>query len=164
MASYRLREGTEHDWTIAIRRLAERSRGTLPEHLRQRTTPQQVYNETEATARAILKSGRWHHLIVAEDEAGTNVGHLWVGEARDSFTGIKRGYIYDIFVEPAHRQRGLGRQLMLEAERLCHQRGDHEMGLSVEVNNIAARRLYESLGYQTEYLVMSKPLVDGERH
>lgn len=163
MTTYRLREGNEQDWTIALRRLAERSWGTLPEPLRRRTSPQQVYRETDATARAILNSGGWHYLIVAENEQGENVGHLWVGEARDSFTGIKRGYIYDIFVEPAHRRRGLGRRLMLEAERLCRQRGDHEMGFSVEVNNIAARRLYESLGYRTEYLVMSKPLVDSER-
>ncbi len=58
------------------------------------------------------------------------------------------GWIGGVGVAPSHRGRGLGRRLMLEAERFCHSRGVREVTLEVIEGNARAQRLYEDLGYK----------------
>lgn len=49
---------------------------------------------------------------------------------------------------PSHRDRGIGAKLISEAERQARDLGHVAIVLGVEVNNEAAHRLYERLGYR----------------
>jgi ribosomal protein S18 acetylase RimI-like enzyme len=76
-----------------------------------------------------------------------------------------RGWINYVGVDPAHRRRGVGRAIMLEAERRLREIGCPKINLQVRRDNPGAVEFYARLGYE-EYHVLDfgKWLVrDGER-
>ena len=99
-------------------------------------------------------------ILVADTPAVANLGQVWLGEARDPYTGSQRGYIYDLYVEPAWRGHGVGRALLEAAEAASRARGDAELGLTVADHNQGAKRLYHALGFVTERHTLTKPLAD----
>jgi len=56
-------------------------------------------------------------------------------------------YLAELYVTPARRGRGLGRKLMETALREARNRGADSMDIGVDEPDLAARRLYESLGF-----------------
>ncbi len=72
-----------------------------------------------------------------------------VGHAHIAWTRTKLGVpeIQDVFVLPEHRRRGVASALNHAAERLAAERGHTRISLSYGVDNLAARSLYERLGY-----------------
>ena len=56
-------------------------------------------------------------------------------------------YLAELYVTPARRGRGLGRELMETALREARGRGADTMDIGVDEPDLAARRLYESLGF-----------------
>ncbi|MFX4294741.1 GNAT family N-acetyltransferase [Streptomyces bohaiensis] len=91
------------------------------------------------------------------EAGGERAGALWVRNGGDLPDGAE-SYVYSVAVAPEHRGRGLGRALMLEAERVCAAAGLSLLGLHVFADNTPARRLYDSLGYRTIALNTVKPL------
>lgn len=61
-------------------------------------------------------------------------------------TGLE-SYLAELYVTPARRGRGLGRALMEAAIREARERGADTMDIGVDEPDIAARHLYESLGF-----------------
>lgn len=60
-----------------------------------------------------------------------------------------KGLIWGVYVQGAWRGQGVGRQLLSEAVRLARTLpGLEQIQLSVAAHQAAARRLYESLGFQ----------------
>jgi ribosomal protein S18 acetylase RimI-like enzyme len=59
--------------------------------------------------------------------------------------GIKRGYIFGVRVEPAHRRRGLARCLTEAAVAFLQESGCHKIRLHASP---AGRPLYEQLGFR----------------
>jgi ribosomal protein S18 acetylase RimI-like enzyme len=57
------------------------------------------------------------------------------------------GYVVTLDVEASQRRRGLARRLMDAVERQAMDAGCGAMALHVSVENDAAMRLYERLGY-----------------
>lgn len=55
--------------------------------------------------------------------------------------------LYDLFVAPDSRRHGMGRALVVEAERYAKKHGYSRMDLSTARNNTSAQALYESLGW-----------------
>lgn len=55
--------------------------------------------------------------------------------------------LYDLFVRPAARRTGAGRELLLAAERLAAGHGKSRMDLTTAKTNLTAQSLYESLGW-----------------
>lgn len=55
--------------------------------------------------------------------------------------------LYDLFVEPAARRRGVARALMLAARVAARDSGAVRMELQTAKSNLAAQALYESLGW-----------------
>ncbi|MET7627535.1 GNAT family N-acetyltransferase, partial [Streptomyces albidoflavus] len=88
---------------------------------------------------------------------GAPAGHVWVSSGQAG-PGVPGAYVFDIEVRPEFRGRGLGRALMLLAERAAFDTGDSLIGLHVFADNTPARRLYDSLGYTPTRLHWSKPL------
>ena len=56
-------------------------------------------------------------------------------------------YLAELYVVPAMRGRGLGRALMNAAMKLARERGAGYMDLGTAETDVAARSLYESLGF-----------------
>ncbi|MGV9661059.1 GNAT family N-acetyltransferase [Streptomyces koyangensis] len=88
---------------------------------------------------------------------GARAGHVWVSSGQAD-PGVPGAYVFDVEVRPEFRGRGLGRALMLLAERTALEAGDGVIGLHVFADNTPARRLYDSLGYTATRLHWSKPL------
>jgi ribosomal protein S18 acetylase RimI-like enzyme len=58
-----------------------------------------------------------------------------------------RGWINYLAVDPAARRRGLGRSLVVEAERLLRERGCPKINLQVRRENREAIAFYERIGF-----------------
>jgi ribosomal protein S18 acetylase RimI-like enzyme len=56
-------------------------------------------------------------------------------------------YLAELYVSPARRGQGLGRGLMEAALREARDRGADRMDIGVDEPDLAARKLYESLGF-----------------
>ena len=56
-------------------------------------------------------------------------------------------YLAELYVVPARRRRGLGRALMLAALEAARTRGADRIELGTSEGDVAARALYESLGF-----------------
>ena len=61
-------------------------------------------------------------------------------------TGLE-SYLAELYVTPARRGQGLGRALMEAALREARLRGADTMDINVDEPDLAARQLYESLGF-----------------
>ena len=80
--------------------------------------------------------------------AGDGPGGLAVLRFRAAIwtTGLEC-YLAELYVTPNRRRQGLGRALMGEALKEAGARGAGSMDIGVDEPDIAARRLYESLGF-----------------
>jgi ribosomal protein S18 acetylase RimI-like enzyme len=56
-------------------------------------------------------------------------------------------YLAELYVVPQRRGQGLGRELMLAAIACARERGADQMDLGTAESDVAARALYESLGF-----------------
>lgn len=56
-------------------------------------------------------------------------------------------YVAELYVRPDERGRGLGRALMVAAIELARERGADNIDLGTGEDDVAARALYESLGF-----------------
>ncbi|OIV36186.1 hypothetical protein BIV57_17665 [Mangrovactinospora gilvigrisea] len=83
------------------------------------------------------------------DADGADVASLWLGFRRSEGSTGRRGWVYAVEADEAHRGQGHGRAAMLLAERECRAAGVDELGLNVHEGNAAALGLYTSLGYRT---------------
>jgi ribosomal protein S18 acetylase RimI-like enzyme len=97
-------------------------------------------------------------IFVAEDENHAFLGYLWVGEGSNMMTGLKQGYIFDIFVKKEFRGKGIGKILLEKAESHCREKGYSRILLRVFVNNANAIGLYNKMGFKTEQMHMGKAL------
>ena len=58
--------------------------------------------------------------------------------------------LYDLYVDQSARQRGVGRALMLRAEKMARQTRACRIDLETAIDNYSAQALYEELGYERE--------------
>lgn len=79
-------------------------------------------------------------------------------------TSKLRGYIAMLAVDPDHRRLGLGRKLVNRNIDKMIEDGADEVILETEVTNIAALRLYESLGFHREKCHQSYYLNGNDAH
>jgi len=82
-------------------------------------------------------------LIVAEEDSKV-AGFVMAGPQ-----GGRRGHIITIDVLAPHRKSGLGTRLMLEVHERLRAAGARRVILETAVDNTAAIRFYEKLGYTT---------------
>jgi len=106
--------------------------------------------------RDLLRRGS-SELFIAEED-GLRVGYVFVGESQDLFTTTNHLLIYDLYVVPERRNRGIGRYLLAKAEQYAALRHFDRISLHVFVTNPAALHLYGSMGYRAEAHIMYKYL------
>ena len=95
------------------------------------------------------------HFFVVLDEAGGEIGWLWLGR---SPAEPEAGFVFDIIVDARVRGQGYGRATMVAAEEFFRARGRSRVSLHVLGGNDVARALYESLGYRPIQTAMTKTL------
>jgi GNAT superfamily N-acetyltransferase len=83
----------------------------------------------------------------------TAVGQLlltWEGETREPMGSqlAHCPHLSDFNVLPEYRSQGIGTHMLDHIERIAQERGYHQIGLGVGLNNPRARALYERRGYQ----------------
>jgi ribosomal protein S18 acetylase RimI-like enzyme len=92
---------------------------------------------------ALLEGGDTVVLLVGERADGVAVLRF---RAAIWSTGLEC-YLAELYVVPACRRRGLGRALMEAALEVARDRGADTMEIGVDEPDLAARRLYEDLGF-----------------
>src|SRR3972149_3780449 len=95
------------------------------------------------------------HLYAIEHEA-THVGRLWLSV--DPQTAGSAGFIYDLFVDEPFRRQGIAGEAMRLLEKEALRLGVNSLALHVFGYNLAARALYQKLGYEITNINMSKAL------
>ncbi len=96
------------------------------------------------------------------EPAATPIACLWLGNAVNQVNGDRHAYIFLLYVQPEHRRRGIGSALVKIAETWAIERGDRQIGLQVFADNQPALTLYRKLGYQTQSLLLLKPLEQAD--
>lgn len=89
-------------------------------------------------------------------DSGSKVGKLWLYSVERE--GKTEWSIYDVETFDDFRGKGYGRAIMLAAEDYVRAAGGDSISLSVFGNNHVARKLYESLEYETIRVGMKKKL------
>lgn len=94
--------------------------------------------------------------LVAVDE------DILVGTVMAGYDG-HRGWLYYLAAAPTHRGRGMGRALVVEAERLLEAMGCPKVQLMVRPDNTGARGFYDALGYEPfeTWATGKRMIVDG---
>jgi GNAT superfamily N-acetyltransferase len=88
---------------------------------------------------------RFAEALLAEEE-GAAVGFALFFHTFSTFLGRPGLYLEDLFVQPEHRRKGLGRALLAELARVALARGCGRMEWAVLDWNHDAIAFYESLG------------------
>ncbi|GAB3116544.1 GNAT family N-acetyltransferase [Streptomyces calidiresistens] len=89
-----------------------------------------------------------HHLLLADRE-GVPVGMVTGMELTHPDKGTEM-FLYELAVDPAHRRRGVGRELVEALGRLARERGCHGMWVAVDPDNLPARAAYAAAGVVEE--------------
>jgi len=88
------------------------------------------------------------YLIQQNDQV---VGILTLGVARDSDVDVHRtGEIWGIYLSPNYWRKGIGRQVVREAESMLQARGYETIILWVLEKNQQARQFYEAMGFSAD--------------
>lgn len=96
-------------------------------------------------------TGLW---VGMDPVTGEAVGFVWLGTNDNP----AEAWVYGVEVDEDKRGRGYGRALMVAFEDEARAQGFTRAGLNVFADNVVARSLYESLGYQETSRQMSKDL------
>jgi GNAT superfamily N-acetyltransferase len=96
--------------------------------------------------------------LEAEASSEQPAACLWLGNAVDQRSGERHAYVLLLFVDPAHRRRGLATALLEHGHQWARKRGDTQIALQVLSSNEAALQLYQKLGYAPSSILMTRTL------
>ena len=122
-------------WRVAYR-------GLMPDSYLNR--PDLEHMEAEQLQNRLHNIGDSAHVSVAE-VGGQVVGYCAYGSAEPS-----RGDIYDLYVHPDSRHRGVGRHLLVTTTEHFKAEGFAEATLFVFEGNSRARKFYEQAGWDAD--------------
>ena len=97
-----------------------------------------------------------HLFSIVDTDGQMKVGIIWYMLREGS--GSRSAFICDFEIDEKHRRKGYGRRALQRLEEELGKRGVSKVGLHVFAANVAARSLYESLGYTTTGVNMVKRL------
>ena len=86
--------------------------------------------------------------FIEEDNFCIGIVQLYV--TFDSLELSKKIILYDLFVRPEYRKKGIGAILMDASKDFAENNGISGIELSTAISNGTAQRLYESLGYERD--------------
>ena len=89
-------------------------------------------------------------VLIAADEAGQLLGFTQLYPTWCSLLAVPVYVLYDLYVAPQARRRGVGRALLKAAAQRGQRDGKLRMTLSTAKTNADAQSVYESLGWQRD--------------
>ena len=98
--------------------------------------------------------------MIVEEQTEQRVGILWF--AMHTRAGKRQAFIYDVVIFEQFRRRGYATQAFHLLEERARELGATSIGLHVFGHNVAAREMYEKLGYVATNIQMVKTLVTEE--
>jgi len=102
------------------------------------------------TFRINLSTWSREHIVLAYDEDRA-VGCCWTGIiCEEGIPSVRKGRIHMLGVDPSHRRKGIGRQLMMVGLARLRNRGLRVAELTVDSENKAACALYQALGFEVQ--------------
>jgi ribosomal protein S18 acetylase RimI-like enzyme len=101
---------------------------------------------------------REHEIIIADVDGEAKGFALLIFDLPDEITLSEQAFIAYMAVEPGWQRRTVGRLLLESIEDHARQRGLPYLSLMVTEDNLAARALYASSGFETERRLMTKAL------
>lgn len=102
-----------------------------------------AYLKARLTARESL-------VLIAADEAGQLLGFTQLYPTWCSLLAGPVYVLYDLYVAPEARRRGVGRALLKAAAERGRRDGKLRMTLSTAKTNVDAQSVYESLGWERD--------------
>jgi GNAT superfamily N-acetyltransferase len=99
---------------------------------------------SEAFAKKFLSS-EGHHLLVAVEGSEQLLGFISGVETTHPDKGTEM-FLYELSVDEAHRNRGIGTALVRALEALARERGCYGMWVVTEPDNVAALATYRAAG------------------
>jgi ribosomal protein S18 acetylase RimI-like enzyme len=98
-------------------------------------------------------------VLVAED-GGQVIGYSWITVEGYDYKALRgpAGVLQDVIVDPSHRGRGVGRQLLNAALAYLQSRGVAQVVLSTAERNLAAQKLFASAGFRPTMIEMTTEL------
>jgi ribosomal protein S18 acetylase RimI-like enzyme len=100
-------------------------------------------------------------LLVASDERRGLVGFCQLYPSWCSLRAAPIYILYDLYVDPACRREGVGRDLLRAAADRARQDGKVRMELTTARTNVQAQALYESLGWTRDTRFLTYNLAVG---
>lgn len=89
--------------------------------------------------------------ILLITEGQRMVAYCWT---IDDAVYSKKGYVRMMGVDPAYRNRGLGKAILVAGIDYLRERGMKEIELMVDSRNPVAKRLYQSLGFKRKGIIL----------
>ncbi len=102
-------------------------------------------------------------LVQVAELGGEVVGYTYAGVEGTDYMALRgpAGVLYDIVVDPAHREQGVGRKLLDAALEALRVKGAPRVVLSTAEKNEAAQRLFARGGFRRTMIEMTREL-NGE--
>jgi ribosomal protein S18 acetylase RimI-like enzyme len=100
-------------------------------------------------------------ILVAEQD-GKVIGYTYSGVEGNDYMSLRgpAGVMYDIVVDPDHRQQGVGRMLVDATLEALKGKGAPRVVLSTAERNAAAQRLFDRAGFRRTMIEMTRELKD----
>jgi ribosomal protein S18 acetylase RimI-like enzyme len=112
--------------------------------------------------RMFARCREWDGRVFIAELTGQVIGFVCVwarvppDEPDDS--PVEYAFISDLLVRATYRRCGIGRQLLSAAGEYARSRGAGFLRIGVSARNVAAKRLYESAGFQDYEVELAKQL------
>jgi ribosomal protein S18 acetylase RimI-like enzyme len=99
-------------------------------------------------------------VILVAEQNGEVVGYTYSGVEGTDYMSLRgpAGVMYDIVVDPDHRQQGIGRLLVDATLEVLKSKGAPRVVLSTAERNAAAQRLFDRAGFRRTMIEMTREL------
>ena len=101
-------------------------------------------------------------VILAAELEGELVGYTYAGVEGNDYMALRgpAGVLYDIVVDPSHREQGIGRMLLDATLDALKARGVPRVVLSTAEGNTTAQHLFARAGFRRTMIEMTRELND----
>jgi ribosomal protein S18 acetylase RimI-like enzyme len=99
-------------------------------------------------------------VVLAAERDGEVVGYTYAGVEGTDYMSLRgpAGVLYDIVVDPAHREQGVGRALLDATLEALQAKGAPRVVLSTAERNESAQRLFTRAGFRRTMIEMTREL------
>jgi ribosomal protein S18 acetylase RimI-like enzyme len=97
-------------------------------------------------------------IVLVAERNGQTIGYTYAGIEGNDYMSLRgpAGVLYDIVVDPAHRNQGIGRMLLDATLEALKAKGAPRVVLSTAERNVTAQHLFGSAGFRRTMIEMTR--------